>query len=125
MVPVMAIGSMDLDAESAPCCAPLAQPGLSDADARGAADLFKALGDPHRVRIVNLLATAGEPVCVCDLTPALALAQGTVSFHLKRLLDAGLIRRERRGTWSYYSLEPGALSRVADVLRPASGGDVG
>jgi ArsR family transcriptional regulator len=119
----VAIGSTDLDAMVIPCCAPLAEPGLSDAQARGAAELFKALGDPHRVRIVNVLATAEEPVCVCDLTPALGLAQGTVSFHLKRLLDAGLIRRERRGTWSYYSLEPGALSRVADALRPASGGD--
>lgn len=121
----MAIGSTELDAAVLPCCAPLAEPGLSDADARGAAELFKALGDPHRVRIVNVLATAGEPVCVCDLTPALGLAQGTVSFHLKRLLDAGLIRRERRGTWSYYSLEPGALSSVAEALRPATGGDPG
>jgi ArsR family transcriptional regulator len=121
----MAVGSTEPHAEAIPCCAPLAEPGLSDDDARGAAELFKALGDPHRVRIVNVLATAGEPVCVCDLTPALGLAQGTVSFHLKRLLDAGLIRRERTGTWSYYSLEPGALSRVAEALRPASRGDPG
>jgi ArsR family transcriptional regulator len=122
-VSAVATGSTELDAAAITCCAPLAEPGLSDADARGTAELFKALGDPHRVRIVNVLATAEEAVCVCDLTPALGLAQGTVSFHLKRLLDAGLIRRERRGTWSYYSLEPGALARAADALRPVPGGD--
>jgi ArsR family transcriptional regulator len=107
--------------ETPVCCAPVVDPALTEADARGAAVLFKALADPSRVRIVNLLATAGGPVCVCDLTPTLGLAQGTVSFHLKRLLDAGLIRRERRGTWSYYSLERGALHRVAAVLEPGEG----
>jgi ArsR family transcriptional regulator len=104
------------------CCAPVVSPSMTQADARGAAALFKALADPHRVRIVNLLATADEPVCVCDLQAPLGLAQGTVSFHLKRLLDAGLIRRERRGTWSYYSLERDALGRVAAVLEPTGGG---
>ena len=107
--------------EAPVCCAPVVSPSMTETDARGAAALFKALADPHRVRIVNLLATAGEEVCVCDLTPSLGLAQGTVSFHLKRLLDAGLIRRERRGTWSYYSLEHDALARVAAVLEPAGG----
>ena len=55
---------------------------------------------------MNLLANAAEPVCVCDFMPQLGLSQGTVSFHLKKLLDVGLLDREQRGTWAYYSLEP-------------------
>ena len=99
------------------CCAPLAGTMTSE-EATGVATLFKALADPHRVRIVNLLATSGEAVCVCEFTDDLGLAQGTVSFHLKKLLDAGLIAREQRGTWAYYSLKTDALRRLADVFRP-------
>ena len=61
------------------------------------AELFKALGDPARVRIVNLLATSGEPVCACELYEPLGLSQPTVSHHLKKLVDAGLLEREQRG----------------------------
>jgi ArsR family transcriptional regulator, arsenate/arsenite/antimonite-responsive transcriptional repressor len=89
---------------------------VSEADAARAADLFRALGDPNRVRIVNLLATSSEPVCVCDITPVVALAQPTVSFHLKKLLGAGLVEREQRGKWAYYSIRPGALAELAAVL---------
>lgn len=102
----------------AECCVPLASSGLSQADAETTASVFKALGDPARVRIVNLLATAGEGVCVCDLTPALGLAQATVSFHLKKLVTAGLLEREQRGTWAYYSVNDEALGRLATVFRP-------
>jgi ArsR family transcriptional regulator len=100
------------------CCGVLAEAGMTPAEAGDVATLFKALADPHRVRIVNMLATSEEPVCVCEFTADLSLAQGTVSFHLKKLLDAGLIEREQRGTWAYYSLRPDALRRVADVLQP-------
>lgn len=100
---------------AATCCAPLGAPELSHEDAVVTASLFKALADPQRVRIVNLLAVAGEPVCVCDLTGPLGIAQPTVSHHLKKLLAAGLVRRERRGTWAYYSLDPDSLRRLADV----------
>jgi ArsR family transcriptional regulator len=100
------------------CCGVLAADGLTPAEAGDVATLFKALADPHRVRIVNMLATTEEPVCVCEFTDDLSLAQGTVSFHLKKLVDAGLIEREQRGTWAYYSLRPDALRRVADVFRP-------
>jgi ArsR family transcriptional regulator len=92
---------------------------LSDAEAEATADLFKALGDPARVRILNLLATSeGEPVCVCHLTGPLGLSQPTVSHHMKRLLDAGIVEREQRGKWAYFSLKPDAvetLARVADL----------
>jgi ArsR family transcriptional regulator, arsenate/arsenite/antimonite-responsive transcriptional repressor len=81
------------------CCAPLAADVLSDDEARATADLFKSLGDPARVRIVNLLATTDEPVCVCDLVGPLGLSQPTVSLHLKKLCDVGLVERRQRGTW--------------------------
>jgi ArsR family transcriptional regulator len=97
------------------CCAPLAAPTLSDAEAEATSRLFKALADPHRVRIVNMLATSPEPVCVCDFTSVLGISQPTTSHHLKKLVDAGLLRREQRGTWAYYSLDPDALRSLAAV----------
>jgi ArsR family transcriptional regulator len=95
------------------CCAPLAAPALSDDEANATAALFSALANPARVRIVNLLASSGDPVCLCNLTPPLRLAQATVSQHLRRLVDAGLVVREERGKWSYFSLDPDAFERVA------------
>jgi ArsR family transcriptional regulator, arsenate/arsenite/antimonite-responsive transcriptional repressor len=97
------------------CCAPLDAPSLSQADAKATAALFRALADPHRVRIVNLLATSPDPVCVCEFTGPLGLSQPTVSHHLKKLVAAGLLRREQRGTWAYYSLDRDALGRLAAV----------
>jgi ArsR family transcriptional regulator len=78
--------------------------------------VFKALADPSRVRIVNVLANATDPVCVCDFMPRLGLSQGTVSFHLKKLLDVGLLHREQRGTWAYYSLDREAFERLSEVF---------
>ncbi len=97
------------------CCAPLASAGLSDGEAEATAALFRALGDPARVRIVNVLATSGGPVCVCDLVDPLGLAQPTVSHHMKRLLEAGLVAREQRGRCAYYSLNPEAARKLAAV----------
>ena len=101
----------------AECCVPLAGREMSDDDAVATATVFKALGDPNRVRIVNLLATAGDPVCVCNLTPQLDLSQPTVSFHLKKLVDAGLVEREQRGVWAYYSVNREALGRLETLFR--------
>ena len=98
------------------CCTPLAAPRLSADEVEATATLFKALADPHRVRIVNLLANASEPVCVCEITPHLGLSQPTTSFHLKKLVAAGLISREQRGTWAYYSLERAALETLDSVF---------
>jgi ArsR family transcriptional regulator, arsenate/arsenite/antimonite-responsive transcriptional repressor len=98
------------------CCAPLGAAGLSDDQAEATARLFKALADPHRVKIVNLLATSPDPVCVCEFTAPLGLSQPTVSHHLKKLMDAGLLDREQRGTWAYYSLRPDALAGLAAAL---------
>jgi ArsR family transcriptional regulator, arsenate/arsenite/antimonite-responsive transcriptional repressor len=98
------------------CCAPLATPVLSDEEAQGTAALFRALADPARVRIVNVLATSGEPVCVCNLVEPLELTQPTVSHHLKKLVDAGLLEREQRGRWAYYSMKPEAMARLASLV---------
>ena len=101
--------------ETNTCCAPLDTPTLSDEEAEATATLFKALADPARVRIVNCLATAAEPVCICELIAPLGLAQPTVSHHMKKLLDAGLVKREQRGKWAYYSLNPDAVDTLAAV----------
>jgi len=105
-----------VDATPAACCVPLAREGMSVEEASATASLFKALGDPHRVRVVNLLAVSGEPVCICDLTELLALSQPTVSFHMKKLVDAGLLEREQRGVWAYYSLRHDVVERLEKVL---------
>lgn len=106
-----------LEAAPAACCTPLAATGMSEEEAETTARVFKALGDPHRVRIVNLLANAPGPACVCDLTPELGLSQPTVSFHLKKLVQAGLLTREQRGVWAYYAIDRGALERLATIFR--------
>jgi ArsR family transcriptional regulator, arsenate/arsenite/antimonite-responsive transcriptional repressor len=97
------------------CCGPLAAEILSDDEAIATAELFKALGDPARVRIVNLLASAGEPVCACNLNEPVGLSQPTVSHHLKKLVDVGLLDREQRGKWAYFSLRADAVEKLAAV----------
>ncbi len=74
---------------------------------------FKALGDPHRIAILHLLAIAREPVCVVDVERHMDLAQSTISYHLKTLVGAGIISRERRGKWSYYSILDERLAELA------------
>ena len=99
------------------CCTPLAGSSLSDASAAELERLFKALGDRNRLKILNVLLRAGgKPVCVCEFQPALGISQPTVSHHLKQLTAAGLLQREKRGTFAYFSLAPGALDRVSSLL---------
>jgi ArsR family transcriptional regulator len=93
----------------------LAAATLSDDQAAATAAVFKALADPARVRIVNMLATSDGPVCVCHLIDPLGLSQPTVSHHLKKLTDAGLLEREQRGKWAYFSLRPEAMETLAAV----------
>lgn len=97
-------------------CRPLDTPILSDAEAEGTALVFKALADPARIRIVNLLANSREPVCACEFIPVLGLTQATVSHHLKKLTDAGLLAREQRGKWAYFSLDPAASAQLAGLI---------
>lgn len=99
------------------CCTPLAGSSLGEERAEELEVVIKALADRHRLRIVNLLLRAdGEAVCVCEVQPLLGLSQGTVSHHLKQLVEAGLVEREARGTYSYFSLVPGALESVREVF---------
>jgi ArsR family transcriptional regulator len=103
------------EAPAVACCGPLAAPILSEAEADATAVLFRALGDPARVRIVNVLATSDEPVCICELVEPLGLSQPTVSHHMKKLLDAGLVEREQRGKWAFYELRREAADKLALV----------
>lgn len=103
------------------CCtpaAPLVGAAVDAAEAEQLARRFQALADPTRVRLLSLIGAhpAGE-ACVCDLTEPIGLAQGTVSFHLKRLVDGGLLVREQRGRWAFYRLVDGALDELAHALR--------
>jgi ArsR family transcriptional regulator, arsenate/arsenite/antimonite-responsive transcriptional repressor len=99
------------------CCAPLAEPALTEQDAKELETVFKALADRHRVKILNrLIGAGGEAVCVCDFEERLGLKQSTVSYHLKLLLDAGIVEREKRGSYAYFSLAPGALEHVSGLL---------
>jgi ArsR family transcriptional regulator len=105
------------------CCAPLAGPAISSEEADATAGLFKALADPTRVRLVNMLANSPEPVCVCELNAHFDLGQPTLSHHLKKLVTAGLLRRQQRGTWAYFSLDRDSFRRLADVTKPLGGTD--
>ncbi|MFE7274192.1 ArsR/SmtB family transcription factor [Streptomyces sp. NPDC057623] len=105
--------------QDADCCSGVSEAPLDDERAAELAKVFKALGDPVRLRLLSMIASrgAGGETCVCELTPAFDLAQPTISHHLKLLRQAGLIDCERRGTWVYYWLLPEALDRLAVFLR--------
>ena len=99
------------------CCTPISVSALSPDDAAELERLFKALADRHRLQILNCLLQAGEDsICVCDFEAILGVKQPTVSHHLKQLVDAGLLEREKRGTYAYYRLKQGTLDRVGGLL---------
>ena len=104
------------------CCVPakgadILQPG----DATALAARFKAIADPNRLRILSIISSdPAAETCVCDITEPLDLGQPTVSHHLKILVEAGMLTREKRGVWAYYSLVPGALESLAATLLPAT-----
>ncbi|GAA4965559.1 metalloregulator ArsR/SmtB family transcription factor [Nonomuraea thailandensis] len=104
------------------CCAPLVAEPVGEAEAADLARVFKALGDPIRVRLLSLIGAhegsrvAGAGVCVCELTGAFTVTAPTISHHLKVLREAGLIDSQRRGTWVYYWIIPATLKRLTGVL---------
>ena len=101
------------------CCAPLLREPITASQASDMARLLKALADPTRLRLVSMVAAHdGGEACVCELTEPLGLTQPTISHHLKILMQAGLLRRQKRGVWAYYSLVPGALGALSAVLSP-------
>ena len=104
-----------MEALAIACCAPPAAPLLSDEETAATAERFRERGAPARVRIMNVLATNDGPVCVCNLVEPLGLSQPTVSHHMKKLLEVGLVDREQRGKWAYFSLKPEAARKLAAV----------
>lgn len=107
-----------LDATQA-CCAPLAQAPITEAEAEVLAARLKALADPARLRLVSLImASPDDEACTCDLVEPLGLSQPTVTHHLRKLAEAGIVDGERRGRWTYYRVEPRALGAIVAVLRP-------
>lgn len=130
---------MTAQSDTSCCSAGPAQPSLAPEAAVDLAVRFKALGDPNRLTLLSLIAASeGGEACVCDLTEPVGLGQPTVSHHLKILVDAGFLTRERRGSWTYYSTVPGTLQGLCEDLcadtalnrmldgaesRPAASGD--
>ncbi|MBT2457817.1 helix-turn-helix transcriptional regulator [Streptomyces sp. ISL-86] len=104
----------------APCCPPLNERPLSAEEAERTSKMFKALSDPVRLRLFSLVAShAGGEACVCDISDV-GVSQPTVSHHLKKLKDAGLLSSERRGTWVYYRVEPAVLAGMGALLSTAA-----
>ncbi len=99
-----------------PCCEPPARPDVGSSEAARLAAVAKALGDPIRLQLVDVLRRHAGEVCVCELTPLFDVGQPTVSHHLKVLRDAGLVDSERRGLWAYYYVRPEALAALGDWL---------
>jgi ArsR family transcriptional regulator len=117
LLPVLDVSS-SATAVAEPCCTPLTRAPLAVEDAERAAGMFKALGDPVRLRLFSNVASAdGGEACVCDIQDV-GVSQPTVSHHLKKLREAGLLESERRGTWVYYRVAPGVLAVMAALLTP-------
>ncbi|SCK15525.1 helix-turn-helix transcriptional regulator [Streptomyces sp. WMMB 322] len=102
-----------IETDVAPCCPPLDERPLTSEEAERAAAMFKALGDPVRLRLFSQIAShAGGEACVCDISDV-GVSQPTVSHHLKKLREAGLLTSERRGTWVYYRVAPSVMASMA------------
>jgi ArsR family transcriptional regulator, arsenate/arsenite/antimonite-responsive transcriptional repressor len=101
------------------CCTPLTREPITTEAAEQLARTLKAIADPARLRLLSIVgAHGGGEACVCDLVEPLGLSQPTVSHHLKVLVDAGLLHRDKRGVWAYYSVIPEALKAIAQLLEP-------
>jgi ArsR family transcriptional regulator len=101
------------------CCRPLTAADLSDDEITAASELFQLLADPARLKIINLLASSDQGVCACDFQPELGLTQATVSHHLKKLTDAGLLHRKQLGKWACFTLNREATKGLAELLEVA------
>jgi len=116
-VPTRELPVAPVTGSTAPCCGIGVEGGLSREEAEQSAALLKAVADPVRLRLLSAIrATEAGEACVCDLTELVGLAQPTVSHHLKVLVEAGLLERERRGTWAWFRLVPARLGDVRAIL---------
>lgn len=106
-----------VDVSAAACCGGVAGPAVSEREAEQFASWFKALADPTRIRILNVLAQSDEPVCVCDIVEHFPLGQPTISHHLKILRDVRFVFAERRGTYMYYQLNHACLAEFPAAAR--------
>lgn len=104
-------------AKGEPCCEPVVYPDVDRAHATRMAEVAKALGDPIRLQIVDVLRRHPGKVCVSELQPLFHVTQPTLSHHLKKLRDAGIVGFEKPGLWSYYYVQDGALDELAAWLR--------
>ena len=103
--------------QAAGCCTPLTREPMDAQQAEAFARVLKAIAEPTRLRLLSLVAAhEGGEACVCDLTDPVGLSQPTVSHHLKILVDAGLLTRDKRGVWAYYALVPHGLDAIAGLL---------
>jgi ArsR family transcriptional regulator, arsenate/arsenite/antimonite-responsive transcriptional repressor len=110
--------------EAVLCCSPVLRQPLDAKQSVELARVFKAIGEPVRLRLLSLIAShAGGEACVCDLTGAFDLSGPTISHHLKVLREAGIIEGDRRGTWIYYRVRPETLRVLSDALTPAEAED--
>jgi ArsR family transcriptional regulator, arsenate/arsenite/antimonite-responsive transcriptional repressor len=101
------------------CCAPLAQSRIPREAVGGLSQAFKALGDPIRLQLMSMIASAdGGEICVCELTPAFEISGTTISHHLKVLKESGLVTAERRASWVYYRARPDLLRQLSALLDP-------
>jgi ArsR family transcriptional regulator, arsenate/arsenite/antimonite-responsive transcriptional repressor len=99
-----------------PCCEPVAYPDIEREQAERMGAVAKALGDPIRMQLVDVLRKHAGEVCVCELVPLFDLSQPTISHHLKVLREAGVVGSERRGLWAYYYVDPKALQEFSSWL---------
>ncbi|OHU75867.1 ArsR/SmtB family transcription factor, partial [Mycobacteroides chelonae] len=112
-VPLISIGMQA-------CCSPLSGGILDGPSAERIAQIFKALSDPARVKLISLISAAEDgQACLCDLTAPVGLSQPTVSHHMKMLVDVGLVHREQRGKWAYYRLDAAAFGQLAQLITPS------
>ncbi len=100
-----------------PCCVPVVHPDVDRERAARIAEIAKALGDPVRIQLVDVLRRHAGEVCVCELVPLFDLSQPTVSHHLKKLREAGIVGSERRGLWAYYYVLPEAIEELNQWLK--------
>ena len=112
----LALAPKQKRAAGEPCCEPVVYPDVQRAEAERMAEIAKALGDPIRLQVVDVLRRHAGQVCVCELVPLFDVGQSTLSHHLKKLRDAGIVDSERRGLWAYYYVRPDALKELATWL---------
>ena len=112
----LALAPKQKRAAGEPCCEPVVYPDVQRAEAERMAQIAKALGDPIRLQLVDVLRRHAGKVCVCELVPLFDVGQSTLSHHLKRLREAGIVDAERRGLWAYYYVRPDALKELATWL---------